>query len=86
MRQRASARQLDRAPGGTALRIRHREDERPDTGLEERPEDFDYSWSGLARWTGEGRFLLLDGGPARELAPRVLVSGQPVATAELYTP
>jgi len=25
----------------------------PGLGLAERPEDFDYSWSGLARWTGE---------------------------------
>jgi pimeloyl-ACP methyl ester carboxylesterase len=25
----------------------------PGLGLADRPEDFDYSWSGLARWTGE---------------------------------
>src|SRR4051794_15875319 len=25
----------------------------PGLGLAERPEDFDYSWSGLARWVGE---------------------------------
>jgi pimeloyl-ACP methyl ester carboxylesterase len=25
----------------------------PGLGLAERPEDFDYSWTGLARWTGE---------------------------------
>jgi haloalkane dehalogenase len=25
----------------------------PGLGLAERPQDFDYSWSGLARWTGE---------------------------------
>jgi pimeloyl-ACP methyl ester carboxylesterase len=40
-------------PGLAELGLRGVAFDFPGTGLAERPRDFDYTWSGLARWTGE---------------------------------
>ena len=52
----------------------------PGLGLAARPEDFDYSWSGLARWLGDaagraGRGALPPGGPRHRRADRLRVGG-----------